>query len=87
MLPETGGEGTREDGRVHLTAASWEPAQFIKLAGLSLVARALENEMPNGSVTWNLRLINVQSAKAPWRASGPNAFIFQMKNLQSRDRK
>ena len=44
--------------------------QFIKLAGSSLAARALENERPNRSVSWNLRLINFQSWEAPWRASG-----------------
>lgn len=53
-------------------------AQLIKLAGFSLVARALENEIPNGSVSWNLRLIHIQSWKVPWRASGsaPHFFIF-----------
>lgn len=52
-------------GDLLLTTASWEHAQFIKLAGFSLVARALENEIPNGSVSWNLRLINFQSWKLP----------------------
>lgn len=69
-------EGT--GGYLLPTAASSKPARFIKLAGFSLVARVLENEMPNGSVSWNLKLINFQSWKAPWRTSGstPSHFFF-----------
>lgn len=40
------------------------------------MARALENERPNGSVSWNLRLINFQSWEAPRRASGSTPSYF-----------
>ena len=75
-------------GDLLLAAPSQESTQSIKLAGSSLAARALENERPNGSVSWNLRLINFQSWEAPWRASGSiSPYFFQMRNLQPRDRK